>query len=302
MHNQTVELENIPFRTGFVAIVGRPNVGKSTLLNHFLGQKISITSSKAQTTRHRVTGIETEEHAQFIYVDTPGFQTKHRNALNDALNKSVTQTLQDVDVVLFVIEALRFSERDQEVLALLPNNRPVILVVNKIDQVEDKAALLPFMQEIHSRFPFFTIMPVSAQSGRYLDDLRDVVRPLLPIGVPMYEADQITDKSERFLASELIREKIFRLLGDELPYAISVNIEQFKVEGRLRRIHAMVMVDKDSQKAILLGKNGEKMKKIATQARLDMEKLFDGKVYLEVWVKVKNGWAEDVRVLKELGL
>ena len=288
--------------TGFVAIVGRPNVGKSTLLNHLIGQKISITSKKAQTTRQRVNGIYTDETSQFIFVDTPGFQTQYSNMLNDAMNKSVKQTLQDVDVVLFVIEAMRFGPRDIEVLRLLPTNRPVILVVNKVDNLENRAEVLPFLQTMQTHFPFAAMVPVSAQHGQQMDTLLDTVRPYLPLGQRMYDEDAITDRSERFLAAELVREKIFRLLGDELPYAMTVDIEKFEIEGSMRRIHAIVYVDKPSQKAIILGKDGEKMKKIATQARLDMEKLFDNKVFLQVWVKVKNGWADDTRLLRQFGV
>ncbi|NLR74096.1 GTPase Era [Leeia aquatica] len=290
------------FHCGLVAIVGRPNVGKSTLLNHLIGQKISITSRKAQTTRHRVTGIYTDASHQMVFVDTPGWQTKYKSAMNSAMNRSVSGTLADVDVVLFVIEAGRFSQADADVLKRLPTNRPVILVVNKVDYLkDDKETLLAFLQEMSGKFNFAALVPVIAQHGHKVDVLLDAVRPLLPQGEPMYEEDQITDRSERFLAAEIVREKLFRLLGDELPYAMNVFIEQFELDGSMRRIHAAIMVDKPGQKAILIGKGGEKLKRIGTEARIDMEKLFDGKVFLQLWVKVKSGWADDTRLLREFG-
>jgi len=289
------------FRSGFIAIVGRPNVGKSTLLNHLIGQKISITSRKAQTTRHRITGILTEDHAQFVFVDTPGFQTKYLNTLNRSLNRAVTNSLRSVNAVLFVIEAGHFDERDRQVLNLLPQNMPVFLVINKIDHVENKTELLPFIQVMAKEREFTAIVPVSAKQNSQLDVLLDAIRPCLHEGEKIYPEDEITDRNERFLAAELVREKIFRFTGEELPYSVSVVIEQFKMEGKLRRIHAAILVDKDAHKAMLIGKNGEKLKEIATQARLDMEELFDGKVYLEVWIKVRSGWADNVRVLKSLG-
>jgi GTP-binding protein Era len=286
---------------GFVAIIGRPNVGKSTLLNHLIGQKISITSSKAQTTRHRITGILTTEDSQFIFVDTPGFQRKHRNALNRAMNRTVSQALSDVDVVLFVIEAGRFGPQDKEVVSMLPGNIPVVLVVNKVDRLADKARLLPFIGEVSQAFNFAAVVPVSAERGTQLDALLDEVKRHLHEGQPLYEEDEVTDRSERFLAAEIVREKIFRLLGDEVPYAVAVEVEKFEQEGNLRRIHAAIIVDKPGQKAILIGKGGEKLKQIATRARQDMEKLFDGKVFLDVWVKVRGGWADDERAIKSLG-
>lgn len=289
-------------KVGYIAIVGRPNVGKSTLLNHLIGQKVSITSRKAQTTRHRITGIRTDADVQYIFVDTPGFQTQHQSALNRVMNRSVTQTLSNVDVVLFVIEVMRFDARDEKVLALLPRNQPVVLVLNKVDKVDDKEKLLPFIEKMSALFPFAAIVPVSAQrGGPQLDQLLQEIRSHLPEGMPMYGEDEITDRSERFLAAEIVREKVFRLSGDEVPYSVSVEIEKFEVEGKLRRIFAAIIVDRESQKPILIGKNGEKLKEMATQARKDMEKLFDGKVYLEVWVKVKGGWADDERALKSLG-
>ncbi|MGA9667418.1 MAG: GTPase Era [Gallionella sp.] len=294
------------FRSGFIAIVGRPNVGKSTLLNHLIGQKISITSRKAQTTRHRIHGIHTDAHTQFVFVDTPGFQTKHLNALNRGMNRVVTSSLRDVQVVMYVLEALHYDERDREVLKLLPDNRPVLLVINKIDQVSDKGQLFAFAERVGQDFKFSDIVPVSAKLGSKLDELREALRRHLPQGELIYDKDDITDRSERFLAAEILREKIFRYTGDELPYSTSVVIEQFKMEGpqhqpKLRRIHAAILVDREAHKAMLIGKKGEKLKEIATQARLDMEKLFDGKVFLEVFVKLRSGWADDERVLRSLG-
>jgi GTP-binding protein Era len=289
------------FRSGFIAIVGRPNVGKSTLLNHLIGQKISITSRKAQTTRHRIHGIYTDERSQFVFVDTPGFQTKHLNALNRGMNRVVTSSLRDVQVVMYMLEALRYDERDQEVLKLLPDNRPVLLVINKIDEVPDKGELFAFAERVAKDFKFSDIVPVSAKLGSKLEELREALRRHLPQGELIYGKDDITDRSEKFLAAEILREKIFRYTGDELPYSTSVVIEQFKMEGKLRRIHAAILVDREAHKAMLIGKKGEKLKEIATQARLDMEKLFDGKVFLEVFVKLRSGWADDERVLRSLG-
>lgn len=293
--------DSTPFRTGFIAIVGRPNVGKSTLLNCLIGQKISIVSRKAQTTRHRVTGIRTDEHAQFVFVDTPGFQTRHRNALNRNMNRSVTQALADVDVVFFVIEAGRFGDDDRKVLELLPENGQVVLVINKVDRLADKTRLLPFIQQMSELRDFTAIVPLSAERGSNVDSLISATQKLLPEGAPVFEEDDITDRSERFLASEFLREKLFRLLGDELPYGIAVEIEKFETEGNLRRIFAAVVVDRDSHKGMVIGKGGEQLKRISSEARVELEKLFGGPVYLEVWVKVKSGWADDERALKSLG-
>lgn len=288
-------------RSGYIAIVGRPNVGKSTLLNHLIGEKISIVSRKAQTTRHRITGILTEADAQFVFVDTPGFQTKFSNALNRAMNRGVTQTLNDVDLVLFVIEAGRYDAKDKAVVRLLPKDRPVILVINKTDLLKQRDALLPFLAEVSADFDYAAVVPVSAAKGRQTQDLLKEARKYLPNEGLMFPEDDLTDKSERFLASEYIREKVFRLIGDELPYSIAVEIEKFEIEGNLRRIFAAIVVDRENHKAIVIGKGGESLKRIATEARQDMERLFDGKVYLEVWVKVKSGWNDDERLLKSLG-
>ncbi|MCF7520689.1 GTPase Era [Neisseria sp. ZJ106] len=291
------------YRCGFVAIVGRPNVGKSTLMNHLIGQKISITSKKAQTTRNRVTGIYTDNTAQFVFVDTPGFQTAHRNALNDRLNQNVTEALSGVDVAVFVIEAMRFTDADRIVMKQFPKHTPVILVVNKIDKAKNKYDLEAFVEQVSSEFAFAGHEVVSAKHGLRIANLLELLKPYLPESVPMYPEDMVTDKSSRFLAMEIVREKLFRYLGEELPYAMNVEVEQFEeTENGLLRIYIAVLVDKDSQKAILIGKGGERLKKISTEARLDMEKLFDSKVFLKVWVKVKSGWADDIRFLRELGL
>ena len=288
-------------RSGYIAIVGRPNVGKSTLLNHLVGEKISIVSRKAQTTRHRITGIVTNGDAQYVFVDTPGFQTRFVNALNRTMNRGVTQTLNDVDLVFFVIEAGRYDAKDQAVVRLLPKDRPVILVINKTDQLKDRTALLPFIAQVSAEHDYAAVVPISATKGRQTDELLAEARKHLPNEGLMFPEDDLTDKSERFLAAEYILEKVFRLIGDELPYATTVEIEKFEIEGNLRRIFAAIVVDRDSHKAIVIGKGGEALKRIASEARQDMERLFDGKVYLEVWVKVKSGWNDDERLLKSLG-
>jgi len=290
-----------PLKSGTIAIVGRPNVGKSTLLNRLIGEKISIVSRKAQTTRHRIMGILTRPDAQFVFVDTPGFQTKHTNALNRAMNRGVTQALADVDVVILVVDADRFDERDSAVIKLLPAERPVILAVNKIDQIKDKSQLLPILAKLAGHYAFAAIVPVSAAKGRQLDDLLGEIRKHLPHNELLFGADEITDKSEKFLAAEFIREKLFRLIGDELPYTATVEVEKFEIDGALRRISAAVVVDRQAHKGIVIGKGGETLKRIASEARQDMEKLFDGKVFLEVFVKVKTGWSDDERLLKSLG-
>jgi GTP-binding protein Era len=289
------------FRTGYLAVVGRPNVGKSTLTNRLVGAKVSITSRKAQTTRHRIHGVLTTADSQFVFVDTPGFQKRHRNALNRLMNRSVTQTLADVDVVLFLVEAGRWGVGEQDIVKLLPRDRPVVLVANKVDRLGDRATVLPFLEMVSKEFAFADIVPVSAERGENLDELLKTVAKYLPVAPPVFEADDITDRSERFLAAELLREKVFRNLGEELPYGIAVEIEKFEQEGDLRRIHAAVIVDKPAHKGIVIGKSGELLKRISTDARKDMEALFGGKVWLETWVKVKSGWADDERALRSLG-
>lgn len=297
----TESTSSVPFRCGYIAIVGRPNVGKSTLMNALIGAKISITSRKAQTTRHRITGIQTTEDAQFVYVDTPGFQTRHANALNRTLNKTVTNTLTAADVILFVIEAGTFGQADQQVLDLLPKNVPCLLVINKSDQVKQREVLLPFARDVAAKRDFAAIVPVSARLRRQLDALQDEIKKCLPENPPMFDAEDMTDRSERFMAAEIVREKVFRLVGDELPYTSTVLIEKFEQEGKLRRIFAAILVGRESHKAMVIGNKGARLKEISTQARLDMEKLFDGPVYLEIWVKVKSGWADNEAGLRAYG-
>ncbi len=284
-----------------VAIVGRPNVGKSTLMNALVGQKISITSRKAQTTRHRITGINTIDDAQYIFVDTPGFQTRHSTALNRSLNRAVTSTLSSVDAVLFVIEAGKFGPDDQKVLDLIPPSAPTILIANKIDRVNDKATLYPFIQQVQGLREFREIVPLSANNPDDIKRLLATLKPYLPEGEPIYGEDDLTDRSERFLAAEILREKVFRWTGDELPYTSTVLIDKFEQEGRLRRVFATILVERDTQKAMVIGQKGAKLKQISTDARLDMEKLFDGPVYLETFVKVKSGWADNDAGLRAYG-
>ncbi|HTH72840.1 MAG TPA: GTPase Era [Trinickia sp.] len=289
------------FRCGTIAIVGRPNVGKSTLMNALVGQKISITSRKAQTTRHRITGIHTFDDAQYVFVDTPGFQTQYSGALNRSLNRAVTSTLTAVDAVLFVIEAGRFGPDDQKVLDLIPASAPTLLIVNKVDRVSDKRALLPFLQSMSELRGFQEIVPLSAKQTADIERLFATVKPYLPEGEPIYGEDDLTDRSERFLAAEILREKVFRWTGDELPYTSTVLIEKFETEGRLRRIFASILVDRDAHKAMIIGQKGAKLKQISTEARLDMEKLFGGPIYLETFIKVKSGWADNEAGLRAYG-
>ncbi len=288
-------------RTGLIAIAGRPNVGKSTLLNRLVGQKVSITSRKAQTTRYRISGILNEPATQFIFVDTPGYQLQHRSAMNRAMNHTVTAVLRDVDVTLLVVEALRFGSADQRVVELLPRDKPTLLLVNKIDRVSQRDLLLPFLDRLAGVHPFHDIIPVSAKLGAQLADVLGAIRRLLPQGPPLFGEDDITDRGARFLAAEFIREKVFRLTGEELPYESSVAVEQWQETGALVRIHATIIVDKAGQKAIVIGRGGEKLKQIGTEARLDLEKLLGRQVYLELWVKVRGGWAERPEMLRELG-
>ena len=294
-------MKSADFRCGTIAIVGRPNVGKSTLLNRLVGGKVSITSRKPQTTRHRITGIFTGADAQYIFVDTPGFQTKNASALNRLMNRSITQALQDVDLILVVIEARGIGADDRRVFDLLPAGRPAVLAVNKIDRLADKKLLLPLLAQLRGEHGFEDIVPICAKSGEQAQELLQTLRRHLPQQPAIYPEDEITDRSERFLAAELVREKLFRQLGDELPYGASTTIEKFETEGKLRRIHVAIIVDKPGHKAMVIGKGGEKLKLIASDARRDMEKLFGGKVFLEIWVKVKRGWADDERTLKSLG-
>jgi GTP-binding protein Era len=299
-NQQNIEADN--YRCGFVAIVGRPNVGKSTLLNHLLGQKLSITSRKPQTTRHKIVGIVTENNVQAIYVDTPGMHKREPRAINRLMNQAAQSALKDVDLILFVVDGLKWTPDDDLVLEKLAKvDTPVILIVNKVDTLSDKAALLPYLEVLNQKRHFSEVMPLSALRGHNLANLHEVVGRYLPYAPPMYGEDQITDRSQRFLAAEMIREKIMRQMGDEVPYDLMVQIDQFKIEGRLYRIDATILVERDGQKAIVIGEAGQKLKTIGKAARLDMEKLFDSKVMLTLWVKVKGGWSDDERALKSLG-
>ena len=292
--------EAVAFHCGAIALFGRPNVGKSTLLNALVGQKLSITSRKPQTTRHRIRGILTRKDAQYIFVDTPGFQTKHRSALNSRMNRGVKGALDDVDVMVMVVEAGRFDKDDEALLKMAPQDKPLLMAVNKIDRVT-REELLPFLKKVSASADVKEFIPISARNRKGLDRLLAALRGYLPEQPAMYGEDELTDRDERFLASELLREKLFRSLGDELPYGASVIIEKFEATPKLRRIHAAIIVDRPGHKAILIGEGGSQMKMMATAARLDMEKLFGSKVYLEVWVKVRGGWTEDEGQLKRLG-
>ena len=289
-------------RCGYVAIVGRPNVGKSTLLNHILGQKLAITSRKPQTTRHNMLGIETEGEVQAVYVDTPGLHKHNDKALNRYMNRSASTALKDVDVVVFVVDRTRWTDEDQMVLEKVQHVQcPILLAVNKADRLEDKSELLPHLEWLASQLPQAEVVPISALHGQNLDTLERLVAEHLPESEHFYPEDQITDRSSRFLAAELIREKIMRQLGAELPYQITVEIEEFKQEGRVLHIHGLILVERDGQKKIIIGDKGERIKRIGQDARKDMETMFDSKVMLNLWVKVKGGWSDDERALRSLG-
>lgn len=298
-----MNMDSGDFRCGLVALVGRPNVGKSTLLNRILGQKISITSSKPQTTRHRILGIKTTDAAQVVYVDTPGLHQGGKRALNRALNRAASEAIADVDLAVFLVEGTRWTDEDELVLQRLRQaGVPVVLAVNKVDRLEAREALLPALQALSERHDFAEIVPVSALRGENVERLEACVVERLPAGPPYFPEEQITDRSERFLAAELIREKLFRRLGQELPYGLTVQIEQFKEEDGLLRIHGLVWVERDSQKAIVIGRGGAMLKQVGRDARLDMERLFGEKVFLQLWVKVRTGWADDERALRSLGI
>ena len=301
MQADASEGADLPRRCGLVAIVGRPNVGKSTLLNALVGQKVSITSRKAQTTRHRITGIRTQGPAQFVFVDTPGFQTRHGSALNRNLNRTVQGVLADVDVVLMVVEAGRFSLDDAKVLALMPPDKPVLLIANKLDTIRRRADLAPWLQDMQQRHPFAEFVPLSATREADVQRLLGIVQPYLPEQAWFYEEDALTDRSERFLASELIREKLFRLTGDELPYSSTVVIDKFEEEGTLRRIAASIVVEREAHKGMIIGAGGERLKRIGAESRQELETLLDAKVFLELWVKVRSGWADSEEHLRSYG-
>lgn len=289
-------------RCGFVAIVGRPNVGKSTLLNHILGQKLAITSRKPQTTRHRLLGIKTEGPVQAIYVDTPGLHKRNDTALNRFMNKSAVSSLKDVDLVIFMVDRTRWTDEDQMVLEKVNKlSCPLLVVVNKVDRLADKNLLLPHLEWLTEQLPQAEIVPVSALHGKNLEALEALVAKRLPEGEHMFPEDQITDRSSRFLAAELVREKIIRQLGAELPYQMTVEVERFAQEGNVVHIHALILVEREGQKKIVIGEKGERLKSIGQSARKDMEILFDSKVMLHLWVKVKSGWSDDERALQSLG-
>jgi GTP-binding protein Era len=289
-------------RCGYVAIVGRPNVGKSTLLNNILGMKLSITSRKPQTTRHQILGVKTTGNVQAIYVDTPGIHQRRGTAINKYMNRAATSVLNDVDIILFVVQVNKWTDEDQAIVEKLKSvTCPVVLVINKMDKLEPKKQLLPVIQELSSRFDFTEIIPVSALNGLNVDMLEQKILPLLPENEHFYPDDQITDRSMRFLASEIIREKLVRELGQELPYTTAVDIDKYVEDGDLVRIHATIYVESMGQKAIIIGKNGEKLKSIGMNARQDISKLVDARVYLNLWVKVREGWSNDERALRGLG-
>jgi GTPase len=294
--------ENQKTRCGYVAIVGRPNVGKSTLLNAILGQKISITSKKPQTTRHQILGIKTQDDTQVIYVDTPGLHLKEHKAINRYMNKAASDSLKHVDVVVFLVDRTRWTEEDEFVLEKVKKARaPVILVVNKVDQAQTKNELLPHIQVLSEKHTFDEIIPVSAKQGHNVPELEKIIDGYLPKNIHYFPEDQITDRSQRFLAAEIVREKVMRQLGEELPYSVTVEIEEFKYAKHILNISALILVERNGQKKIVIGEKGEQIKIIGRDARKDMERLFDSKVMLNLWVKVKRGWSDDERALKSLG-
>jgi GTP-binding protein Era len=287
---------------GYIALVGRPNVGKSTLLNRILEQKLSITSKKPQTTRHSILGIRSQGEHQFVYVDTPGIHQGNKKAMNRMMNKTAISVLRDVDVIAFLVDGTHWEEEDEYVLGLIKqSNIPCVLVVNKVDKIADKAQLLPWIEHMSQRHEFVAIIPISAKTGTQVDELQAKLINYLPEGPHLFPDDQFTDRSTKFLCSELLREKIFRFCGQELPYSVTVDIEAFKDEGALVRIHALILVEKDNHKRMVIGDKGQKLKEMATSARLDMEKMLGKKVFLQCWCKVKSGWADDERILKQLG-
>jgi len=288
-------------RCGLIAIVGKPNVGKSTLLNALVGQKISITSRKAQTTRHRITGVRSEGAVQYVFVDTPGFQTRHGNALNRSLNKTVVGAVSDVDLILMVVEAGQFNLADAQVLSLLPASVPAVLLANKLDQVHRRSELAPWLRDMQQRHDFAEFVPMSAKNAKDIERLLGICQKYLPEQPWMYGADELTDRSDRFMAAEIVREKLFRLTGDELPYTSTVIIDKYEEEGELRRIAATIVVERDNHKGMVIGEKGEKLKRIGTEARQELESLTGHKVFLEIWVKVRSGWADDDARVRSFG-
>ncbi len=295
-------MNDITEKCGFVAIVGRPNVGKSTLMNKILGQKISITSRKRQTTRHRILGIKSEQNLQVIYVDTPGMHLGGKTAMNRYMNRAATTVLRDVDLVLFVVDISKWTKEDENVVRRLKREHvPVMLVINKVDQLKQKEQLLPKIAELSNKMEFTEVIPVSAKRGNNLDSLQNLIAHYLPESGPLFPEEQITDKSERFIASEIIREKLMRRLQQELPYALTTEIERFSSEKDMLHIAAVIWVERETQKKIVIGKNGEVLKDIGRSARIDMEKMFERKVHLELWVKVKEGWSDNESLMKRMG-
>jgi GTP-binding protein Era len=291
-----------PKRCGLIAIVGRPNVGKSTLMNNILGQKISITSKKPQTTRHRILGIHTEDHEQVIYVDTPGLHKEEKRAINKLMNKAASSALGDVELVLFVVEAMKWHDDDEMVLnKIIRSKQPVVLLINKVDEIKHKEELMPFLQKVSAKHNFEQIIPISAEKGTNVQAIKDLVSDYLPENPFFFPEDDVTDRSSRFMAAEIVREKLMRFLGEELPYSVTVEIEQFKWDEKIWRINALILVEREGQKKMVIGAKGEKLKIIGRDARQDLEKLLEEKVYLELWVKVKSGWADDERALRSLG-
>lgn len=290
-----------PKHCGFIALVGRPNVGKSTLTNALIGTKISIVSRKAQTTRHRIHGVLTQDNNQFVFVDTPGYQTKHGGTLNRMMNRVVTQTLSDVDVVLHVVEANKWTNEDEKVLSVLPKNNNAILVINKVDLLKDKSVLFAYIEKSMAKYEYAAVVPVSAERDIQLSNLLEEIALRLPENDFMFDEDALTDRSVRFIATEIIREKIFRLVGDELPYGCTVFVEQWEETDEGARISACILIEKESHKPIFLGSGGEHMKRISTEARQDISKLLDKPVFLRVYVKVRKGWSRDEGSLRELG-
>ena len=290
------------FHCGYVAIVGRPNVGKSTLLNNIVGQKLSITADKPQTTRHQILGVKSTDTSQIVYVDTPGIHTGGKKAINRYMNKAATSITKDVDVIVFIVQALKWTDEDQSVLQKLKETEvPLILALNKIDWVTDKSRLLPYLEEIQKKHTFTDIIPISAQKGTNVSELETLIEKYLPEGMPFFPDDQLTDRSVKFLTAEIIREKLVRELGEELPYQTTVEIESFKEEEKIVRIHAVVLVETKGQKSIVIGKKGERLKSMSTSARMDIEKLLESKVFLRIWVKVRKGWSDDEQALLSLG-
>lgn len=295
-------MSDTSYKCGYVAIIGRPNVGKSTLLNHILGLKLSITSRKPQTTRHQILGVQTLDKGQIIFVDTPGIHTSGKRAINRYMNKAASSVIHDVDVILFLVQSLKWTDEDEMVLKKLQNiDKPVVLLVNKVDKVEEKKQLLPYLDDLNSKFDFENVMPISALRGDNLEQLQEHILGLLPENPPYFQEDEITDRSTRFLVAEIIREKLVRELGNELPYQTTVEIERYKDEEKLTRIHALILVETNGQKKIVIGEKGAKLKSIGTKARHDIEALIDRKVFLQLWVKVKAGWSDNETSLRSLG-